>query len=733
MNREVTNGSGRKVVRILRKRGDASLCFNYRRKLWILENKGLKAQLRCDAKDTLKLVNLTNKLTGTEWISRDKPVYGFCLEINGKLHPAGNSKDKFFYHSFKHKLHKDGAIELEIILDSSVLKTKIHLHYKYYSNSTVMETWPAIENYGDSPHNLTRLDSFCLSVSPTEKDLVLYSLRGGKFDSIFPPDSFTLKETPVFENKTGRSAPGSVSNWFGVTLCCGEEGASSASEIEGRSSAKDVPWFALKDLEHNELLFGGLEWSGLWKMFFQKRAKYTKLLGGIFKFSHELQPGENLIFPKAFLGFSKGELDELWKTQHQWMEQHLCPSAPDNFPWVQYNSWYSFGHKLDEASLVKELEVAVDLGIEVFVIDAGWYKGCNGEHFGFGLGEWLPDERKFPGGLDKFANYVHKKGLKFGIWMEPERVYLESPIAKEHPEWLITREGRILKQGTGEREDWGHLCLACSDVQKWIKNEISRTIEMYRVDWLKWDYNIGYGEGCDAKDHGHQRGDGSYQYTLGLYGILDFLRVKYPGLIIENCASGGNRIDYGIIKRVHTQWLSDFTHYAASVRYHLCGAWFSLPARYLNTFISFHSDSNAEFRSRMGGALGISAMISDWPTEVRTRAKKRIEEYKQIRPLISKQRYLLLPQSRSMWEWDIWQYYDAARGTGIILYFRGKSNIQKKTVSPKGLDYAYDYEITFLDSQNKFTVSGKELKERGLTLSLSELEDSGIIYLKQRL
>jgi len=124
--------------------------------------------------------------------------------------------------------------------------------------------------------------------------------------------------------------------------------------------------------------------------------------------------------------------------------------------------------------------------------------------------------------------------------------------------------------------------------------------------------------------------------------------------------------------------------------------------------------------------------MSDWPTEVRTRAKKRIEEYKQIRPLISKQRYLLLSQSRSIWEWDVWQYYDAAKSTGIILYFRGKSNIQKKTVFPNGLDYGHNYEVTFPDSQNKFTVSGKELKEKGLTLSLSELEGSGIIYLKQR-
>jgi alpha-galactosidase len=251
------------------------------------------------------------------------------------------------------------------------------------------------------------------------------------------------------------------------------------------------------------------------------------------------------------------------------------------------------------------------------------------------------------------------------------------------------------------------------------------------VDWLKWDYNIAYGLGCNDATHGHQDGDGTYAHTQGVYAVKSFLREKFSHLVLEGCASGGHRIDFGILRFVHTYWLSDFTHRAANVRFHLTGAWFALPPRYLNTWVVHEGTTVADFRSRMSGAFGISARLCEWDEGTRERAKRAIAEYKRLRPLVLKRRFLLTPQPRSLHSWTVWQFYDPETDGGALLAFREQSPDERLTVRLKGLNPDARYQLHDADTGETKTLTGIHLLRDGFLLTIPEQGSSTLWWLQR--
>ncbi len=265
------------------------------------------------------------------------------------------------------------------------------------------------------------------------------------------------------------------------------------------------------------------------------------------------------------------------------------------------------------------------------------------------------------------------------------------------------------------------MCFGNPQVVEWFKERLSRVVADYGVDWLKWDYNIAYGLGCNDPTHGHQEGDGTYAHTLGVYAVKEFLRENFPRLVIEGCASGGNRIDFGILRHVHTYWLSDFTHRAANVRFHLTGAWFASPPRYLNTWVVHEGTTLADFRSRMGGAFGISPRLVEWDEATRERAKKCIAEYKRLRPFVMKRRFLLTPQARSLGDWTVWQFHDPETDSGAVLAFREQSPSEQLVVKLKGLVQTKRYTLHNEDTGETLTATGSRLADEGLKIFVPEV------------
>ncbi|MCS7186777.1 MAG: alpha-galactosidase, partial [Armatimonadota bacterium] len=642
----------------------------------------------------LAVLSLQNELTGTEWVKTPVPFFGFgtILEDTQVTSLIPQNDNGAFVLTDARQTKQGELTELQFHLKHQRLNVVAVVRLKAFDKTGVLETGFTLRNEGPEPIKVSGLDSLILTVHP-ESSLNLLTLTGGRYDEKFPPSSFVLTEQTLTDGTAH-------------VIFCGDE---------GRSSAKDIPWFALGLKSQNgeivEGIAGGLEWSGRWRGLIQRQGNAVSVRMGATEIVHQLAPSSEISSPSSFLLLFTGDWDEAGWQLHRWQERFLCPTAPPNFPWVQFNSWFGWTTNIDEAKMMREVDIAADLGCEVFVVDAGWYEGCGVGDFGHGLGNWTEHKGKFPKGLKALSDYVHRKGMKFGLWVEPERIDLETDLAKQHLNWLAKRDGRVIGGGR-----YAHLCFGNPQVVEWFKERLAKIIADYGVDWLKWDYNIAYGLGCNDPTHGHQEGDGTYAHTIGVYAVKAFLLEKFPHLVIEGCASGGNRIDFGILRYVHTYWLSDFTHRAANVRFHLTGAWFALPPRYLNTWVVHEGTTVADFRSRMGGAFGISPRLADWDESTRERAKKCIAEYKRLRPFILKRRFLLTPQARSLSNWTVWQFHDPETDNGAVLAFREQSPDERLTVRLKGLDTQKHYELQNADTSETVSLTGERLMRDGFEI-----------------
>ena len=696
------------AMRPLAQVGDVALEGDEARRLWRLRSPAYALTFGVIGRRQVALLGWQNPTTQTQWLKAPVPLFGFAATLNGvpatSLQPS-NDAGAFALEKVE---HETGAKQLTMRfqLRHERLGVVAVVSLRALDGVPALETGFSLRNEGNETVTVSGLCPLLLMLH-CASPLAALTLTGGHYDEKFPPSGFTLSEHELRKDTT-------------VQIDCGSA---------GRSSQKDIAWFALgrKDSEGvAEGFVGGLAWSGRWRGVLQRDSETITVRMEATEVTHRLSPSATLSSPSAFLVPFVGDWDEAGWQWHRSLLRLCCPPSPPDFPWVQFNTWFGWTTRIDTATLRREADIAADLGCEVFVVDAGWYDGCGTGDFGHGLGNWVEHQEKFPDGLRALSDYVHRKGMKFGLWVEPERVDLATQLAKQHPDWLARRDGKIIGGGR-----YAHLCFGNPQVVAWFKERLAKIVADYGVDWLKWDYNIAYGLGCNDATHGHQEGDGTYAHTMGVYAVKAFLREKFPNLVLEGCASGGHRIDFGILRFVHTYWLSDFTHRAANVRFHLTGAWFALPPRYLNTWVVQEGTTVADFRSRMGGAFGISARLSEWDEETRERAKRAIAEYKRLRPFVLKRRFLLTPQPRSLQSWTIWQFHDPESDCGAILAFREQSPNERMTVRLKGLNPDARYRLHNADKGETKTLAGIHLLRDGFPFTIPE-QGGSILWWLQR-
>jgi alpha-galactosidase len=665
---------------------------------------------------------LTNKLTGREWLA---PGSGASAELRmtlGDQEITGSARD-FIYKDYRARARPDQSLELIVTLAQGQMDA--HLHYVVFPGVSVIEQWAEIENTGAQPlPALTAWESFSIALRPAPDPLTLYWVQG-----LNPGIAKESKKDPVPTLRLVSARIDSpIEKQIGST---------------GRSSEQAMGWFALTAPALRGGMFGGIEWSGDWQLRVQREGDGTRLRAGLQNIRVVIPPGEKFESPRRFVGFFRDDLDDAANAAHAFARAYLMRPRPAGFPWTQFNTWFAFYTDIGEEKLKREVDRAAELGLEVFVVDAGWYEGSPAvADFSFGLGTWRENREKFPSGLAAFSDYVHRQGMKFGLWVEPERVdtqYVGTDVSRD---WLAYYDpNEPLREGAART---AQICFGNRAAREWVKTWLARLIREYNVDWLKWDSN-----GWASCNPPGQPGDGDLAHVRGLYEIFDYLRAEFPNVIVENCASGGNRMDYGLLRRTDIAWLSDETDPSYRVRYHVTGASYAFPSEYLNSWFVpsyFEHLEQAEkdplvlrawLRSRMMGAFGISYSLQDWSAEARANVAAEIARYKSFRQIIAEgKRYHLLPQSdlavdlEPPNEPDAAQFFDPFTNNGVIFLFRGAIPWSDRRVRLKSLDPDTYYQVTSADGTISVRQTGRALMSSSLRLPYEAARPAALLFIK---
>ena len=265
-----------------------------------------------------------------------------------------------------------------------------------------------------------------------------------------------------------------------------------------------------------------------------------------------LKAGEELYAPEAVMTYSCTGYEGISGSMHRFVREHIVRGEwkKKERP-VLLNSWEALYFHVNENKIAKLASAAADIGIELLVLDDGWFKGRNDDTSS--LGDWTADEKKLPNGLKGIAKKVKQRGLMFGIWVEPERVNENSDLYRAHPEWAVRIPGKEHSVGRHQML----LDLSNNEVVDYLIESMSNVFEQSAADYVKWDMNRNFTDIFSQTLERERQGEFLYRYMQGLYRLMGTLVKRFPHILFEGCASGGNRFDLGILSYFPQIWASD--------------------------------------------------------------------------------------------------------------------------------------------------------------------------------
>ena len=412
---------------------------------------------------------------------------------------------------------------------------------------------------------------------------------------------------------------------------------------KGVTSHQANPWIAVSKAttgeESGPVWFGALAWSGNWRINVEMDA-----MGGVhatagynpFDFSYRLKHGESLASPVFHAGFSNEGFGGASRAFHRYQREKLLPHAPTlRLRPVLYNSWEATFFDVTEAGQMALAEKAASIGVERFVVDDGWFGARNSDKTG--LGDWVVNRRKFPQGLGPLIKRVNELGMQFGLWVEPEMVNPDSELYRAHPDWVINFAGRQRSEARNQLV----LNLARKDVCEHLLKVLDGLVSSHNIEYLKWDHNRAWSEPGWPEVAPEDQQRLYVAYVDNLYKLLAELRRRHPKLEIESCASGGGRVDLGIMQLTEQVWTSDNTDpydrlviqdgYSHAYAPAAMMAWVTDSPNFVNKRVT---SLEYRFLSAMQGGLGIGANLNHWHDEDFAKARRLVDEYKRIRATI---------------------------------------------------------------------------------------------------
>ena len=403
-------------------------------------------------------------------------------------------------------------------------------------------------------------------------------------------------------------------------------------------------------------------------------------------FSWQLGPGESFSSPEAVLSFSSEGFGGLSRQLHAFVRKHIVRGY-----WkyrerpVLLNSWEAGYFKINEAKLLRLARSARDAGIELFVIDDGWFKGRSDDTQS--LGDWTADTKKLPGGLEGAVKKINEFGLMAGIWVEPEMVSVNSDLYRAHPGWCMDIPGRDHSEGRNQRL----LDLCRPEVREYIKDSMRRVFSVPGISYVKWDMNRIVSDVYSRALPPGRQGEVLHRYVLGLYEIMGTLTSEFPGLLFEGCASGGNRFDLGMLCYFPQFWASDDTDAweRTSIQE---GCSYGYPMSVVSAHVSASPNHQtlrktpleSRFEVAAFGVLGYELNLPDLKREDYEKVKVQTALYKQWRGLLQYGSFYRLSTDRLV-SW-LAVSPDRKRAVGMIMQGLVTPNWQQHVFRAAGLD-----------------------------------------------
>ena len=691
---------------LIASRDDAFVSHQEGSDLWTIGGARLELTVGFDASRALAVQQLVNPETGRAWDITPGP--DVTLTAGGQRIALTSSGAVSFVAATAQST--DRGVTLTFLFEDRADRLLLSRVYACYPGSPTIEPWTRIISTGGEPVALADLVGWQLTM-PLGRVRWLGGLRGDGADAGIE-DAFVVVDRDL--EPAERVEIGS----------------------EGRSSETFLPLLFV-DGEQDEF-YGGLMWSGAWHAALERAG--DRLRVGVFF------PGVSTIvtvsraveLPHTFFGVKAHAASNESAALRAFIMNGIRGGRPFQ-PLVTYNTWFAYGTRITEDLIVAEMDRAAAIGVELFVMDAGWYLGAGATgdfDFDSGLGSWTADADRFPSGLPSLADYAHGLGMKFGIWIEPERVALSTVdqpgLAREA--WLATHGGSY---GAAQA---AQICLVHPEAHDWVLGELVALMERVRPDYVKWDNNFWIN--CNREGHGHGAADGNLAHVQSLYGILDELRTRYPDLMIENVSGGGSRLDFGMLAYTDTAWMDDRTAPAALVRHNLEGLTFAFPPAYL---LSFLIDGDGEpiagaedfpllTRSRMPGILGLTYRTELVDDATAALLAEQIAQWKAIRGTVAAANASLLSEQSPVDEssWDVLQEVADGGRTALLFAFKGSAAPGRTTVRPQNLLAAVTYDVTSLDAGALGAARGDALMLDGIEVVHATGSRAHLIVLKAR-
>lgn len=427
----------------------------------------------------------------------------------------------------------------------------------------------------------------------------------------------------------------------------------------------------------------------------------TRIVTGINPetFSYQLEPGEEFEAPEAIMTFSKDGYNGMSQNMHEFVRKHIIRGYwRDRVRPVLLNSWEASYFNINESNLLKLAKAGKEVGIELFVMDDGWFGERNDDKHA--LGDWDVNTKKLPNGLNGLAEKVNKLGLDFGIWVEPEMVNVDSDLYREHPDWAIDVPGCDHSEGRNQRI----LDFANPDVVEYMTNKMEKVFSSANISYVKWDMNRIYSDYYSHYLPKERQGECNHRYMIGLYRMMRYLTQKFPKILFEGCASGGNRFDLGILCYFPQIWGSDNTDAVCRLAI-MDGYSYGYPMNAVGAHVSSCPNHQtlrvtpleSRFNVASFGSLGYECNLCDAKKEELDEIREEIELYKKFRKTMQLGRFYRR-RSGNVYEWTVVSE-DQSEAVGMVM---------QKEVKPS--EMYQDYHAIGLKEDAKYHFYGREMK-----------------------